>query len=121
WQGDEDLAFAHPITGEVLAKSNLSRRMRVALKAAGLDPSHRFHDLRHTFAMRLAAQGVPMRSLQEMMGHADYKTTLIYAAYAPAAHEAALIDRAFARGSVRGSNLSESDMTSEQLSPVNTG
>lgn len=132
WQGDDDLVFAHPISGEVLAKSNISRRMRVALRDAGLDESHRFHDLRHTFATRLAAQGVPMRSLQEMMGHADYKTTLIYAAYAPAAHEAELIDRAFARGapgsapgasrgSVRGTDLSESEVISPDLTSVTAG
>lgn len=43
----------------------------------------RFHDLRHTFGTRMAAAGVPMRTLQEWMGHADIKTTLIYAHYAP--------------------------------------
>ena len=31
----------------------------------------------------MAAAGVPMRTLQEWMGHADIKTTLIYAHYAP--------------------------------------
>jgi integrase len=36
----------------------------------------------------MAAQGVPMRTLQEMMGHRDFKTTLIYADYAPSAREA---------------------------------
>jgi integrase len=39
--------------------------MRKALKAAALDPSHRFHDVRHTFGTRMAAHGVPMRTLQE--------------------------------------------------------
>jgi integrase len=43
----------------------------------------RFHDLRHTFGTRMAAAGVPMRTLQEWMGHRDLKTTLIYADYAP--------------------------------------
>jgi integrase len=33
----------------------------------------RFHDLRHTFGTRMAAQGIPMRALQEMMGHRDFK------------------------------------------------
>ncbi len=42
----------------------------------------RFHDLRHTFGTRMAAQGMPMRVLQELMGHRDFKTTLIYAGYA---------------------------------------
>jgi site-specific recombinase XerD len=30
----------------------------------------------------MAAQGMPMRVLQELMGHRDFKTTLIYAGYA---------------------------------------
>jgi hypothetical protein len=32
------------------------------------------------------------------MGHRDYKTTLIYADYAPREHEAALMERAFSPG-----------------------
>jgi len=117
WQGDDDLVFAHPLSGEVLAKSNISRRMRRALKAAGLDQTHRFHDLRHTFATRLAAQGVPMRSLQEMLGHAEFKTTLIYADYAPGAHEASLIARAFERsGALEGPIWGQSERSQEQPS-----
>jgi hypothetical protein len=45
----------------------------------------------------MAAAGVPMRTLQEWMGHRDYKTTLIYADYAPAANEAELVNAAFGR------------------------
>jgi integrase len=101
WKADDDLVFAHPVTGGVLAKSNISRRMRVALKAAGLDETHRFHDLRHTFGTRAAAAGVPMRTLQEWMGHADHTTTLIYADYSPGGHEAEMIERAFGRTSKR--------------------
>jgi integrase len=83
WQTDDDLVFARPTTGGVMAKSNLSRRMKTALRAAGLDTTHRFHDLRHTFGTRAAASGVPMRTLQEWLGHRDFSTTLIYADYAP--------------------------------------
>jgi hypothetical protein len=36
----------------------------------------RFHDLRHTFGTRCAAAGVPLRTLQAWMGHADIKTTM---------------------------------------------
>lgn len=43
----------------------------------------------------MAAHGVPMRALQEMMGHRDFKTTLIYADYAPSAREAKWVDAAF--------------------------
>jgi site-specific recombinase XerC len=38
---------------------------------------------------------VPLRTLQEWLGHRDYTTTLIYADYAPNSHEAELIERAF--------------------------
>jgi integrase len=47
----------------------------------------------------MAAQGVPMRALQEMMGHRDFKTTLIYADYAPSAREEEWVEAAFRSGS----------------------
>ena len=85
--------------------------MRAALKAAGLDERHRFHDLRHTFGTQMAAAGVPLRTLQEFLGHRDLTTTQRYADYAPSAHEAAGGRAAFGRGSNQGSNLSESHTT----------
>jgi integrase len=38
---------------------------------------------------------VPLRTLQEWMGHRDFKTTLIYADYQPSDQEAELVERAF--------------------------
>ena len=58
--------------------------------------SVKFHDLRHTFATRLAASGQPMRTIQEFLGHADSKTTQIYAHYAPSEHEVQMVNEAFA-------------------------
>ena len=104
WQHDDDLVFAHPATGGVLPKANVTRRMRAALEVAGLNSAHRFHDLRHTFGTRMAAGGVPLRTLQEWLGHRDLATTQIYADYAPSAREAEMVAAAFARGSVGGSN-----------------
>jgi site-specific recombinase XerD len=46
---------------------------------AGLGPEITWHTLRHTFASRLVTAGVPIRNVQEWMGHADMKTTMIYA------------------------------------------
>ena len=43
----------------------------------------------------MAAAGVPLRTLQEWMGHADSKTTQIYADYAPSPNEAAIVEAAF--------------------------
>jgi integrase len=62
----------------------------------------RFHDLRHTFATRLAASGQPMRTIQEFLGRSDSKTTQIYAHYAPSAHEVEMVNVAFAEEPVDG-------------------
>ncbi len=94
WKQDDDLVFAHPHTGKPIDRSRLLKRFKAALKRAGVRPV-RFHDLRHTFGTRMAAAGVPMRTLQEWMGHRDFKTTLIYADYAPSAGEVDLVNLAF--------------------------
>jgi integrase len=94
-QADDDLVFADPHTGEPLSKAADNRRFRRALRAARLDESRRIHDLRHTFGTRCAAAGVPMRTLQEWMGHRDIATTQRYADYAPSTREAELIAAAF--------------------------
>ena len=102
-----------PITGAPLDKAANLRRYRKVLKAAALDTTHNLHGLRHTFGTRMAAAGVPMRTLQEWMGHRDISTTERYADYAPSQHEAALMELAWNRGSNLGSNLSESDVTQD--------
>jgi integrase len=94
YRGDDDLVFAHPQTGHALDRSKVSKRFKSACKDAGVRPV-RFHDLRHTFATRLAASGTPMRTIQEFLGHADSKTTQIYSHYAPSEHEVKLVDAAF--------------------------
>jgi integrase len=121
YQADEDLVFAHPHSGRPIDRSLLLKRFKAALKRAGVREI-RFHDLRHTFGTRMAAAGVPMRTLQEWMGHRDFKTTLIYADYAPAANEAEIVNAAFARGaSINLSiNLSKSASNSNQENPANS-
>lgn len=99
YPADDDLVFCHPHTGGPLDRSKLLKRFKSAAVAAGLGPM-RFHDLRHTFGTRMAAAGVPMRTLQEWMGHRDFKTTLIYADYSPSAHEREFVERAFGGGAV---------------------
>ena len=96
FQSDESLVFAHPQTGHPLDASKIRKRFAAALDRAGLRQV-RFHDLRHTFGTHCASSGVPLRTLQEWMGHKDAKTTEIYADYAPSPHESELVERAFRR------------------------
>ena len=93
---DDALVFPDPITGGPLDKAANLRRYRKTLRAAALDETHNVHGLRHTFGTRMAAAGVPMRLLQEWMGHRDISTTERYADYAPSQHESQLMERAWA-------------------------
>jgi integrase len=95
----------------------VTKRFKAACRAAGVREI-KFHDLRHTFATRLAASGQPQRTIQEFLGHADSKTTQIYAHYAPSEHEVQIVNDAFTPapagqpeqrvGSPTGSDASES-------------
>jgi integrase len=89
--------FPDPLSGNPLDKAGLLRSYRKALKAAKLDVTHCFHDLRHTFGTQMAAAGVAMRTLQEWMRHRDIKTTERYADYAPMTGDAKLVEAAFGR------------------------
>jgi integrase len=96
YRAPDDLVFGHPETGRPVDRSKLSRRFKDACRDAEVRVI-RFHDLRHTFATRLAASGQPLRFIQELLGHADAKTTQIYAHYAPSEREVEMVNEAFAR------------------------
>ncbi len=82
WE-DNDLVFPNTI-GRPLDGMNLIKYwFRPLLKRAGLPPI-RFHDLRHTAATLLLAQGINVKVVSEMLGHADVSITLrIYAHVMP--------------------------------------
>lgn len=71
---DLGLVFATPI-GTPLDYSNLRREFRLLLTKAGLPPM-RIHDLRHTCATLLLAQGVNPRVVMETLGHSQIGLTL---------------------------------------------
>jgi integrase len=104
YRGDRDLVFAHPQTGRPLDRSKVTKRFKAACRAAGVREV-KFHDLRHTFATRLAASGQPLRTIQEFLGHADSKTTQIYAHYAPSEREIQMVNDAFSHPLPSSSDL----------------
>jgi len=59
-----------------------------------------------------------MRTLQESMGHRDFKTTLIYADYAPSARDLEYVEAAFGAGINTGINLNSTQVKTEQLEPL---
>jgi len=55
------------------------RKMLTALgKRAGIEKRVHAHGLRHTFALELDSEGVPLRVIQQALGHADASTTSTY-------------------------------------------
>jgi integrase len=116
-QDDTDLVFPNPLTGRPLDRSKVLKRLKAACRRAKVREV-RFHDLRHTFGTRMA-KVTQLRDVQEWMGHRDSKTTGIYADYMPGKAEAELVDLAFGRGTVRGTELSETEENSGHPTPHN--
>ena len=58
--------------------SGLQKAVRVAVRRAGLTKRVTCHTFRHSYATHLLENGVNIRIVQELMGHADVKTTEIY-------------------------------------------
>jgi integrase/recombinase XerD len=74
---DETHVFVNQ-RGAPLSRQGLYKIVQRHAGSAGLGDRMSPHTLRHTFATHLLAGGCDLRSLQEMLGHADIATTQIY-------------------------------------------
>jgi integrase len=93
--------------GTMLTKNQCRRPLYDACGRAGIRKIG-WHILRHTFASHLVMRGVPIKVVQELLGHRDIKTTMRYAHLAPESRREAValldIDAAH-EATVRQQNL----------------
>ena len=77
-----DRLSADPRTGILgrhhVDESGLQKEVRRAARSAGIQKPVGCHTFRHSFATHLLESGSDIRTVQELLGHADVKTTMIY-------------------------------------------
>ncbi len=77
-RSDEKTALFLNRRGERLTRQGFWQILKGYAKAAGLEPDITPHTLRHSFATHMLSGGADLRSVQELLGHANISTTQVY-------------------------------------------
>ena len=79
--------FAGQYKGEALSGRTVQQVMKNAVTKAGLEKKATVHTLRHSFATHLLESGTDIRYIQQLLGHSNIKTTMIYTHITPKAEK----------------------------------